>query len=838
LKCYHHIINNLTNNQVTKRDGVPFHRDSIPVPISFRYLQNKSAKPMRKLLSILSILLLMACATQQPKLPSDHFIPGLASPLRLTGEISEIWLSDYIPDLNLVDSIIIDNEVITPSSGEEMFIFQTPPDARPMFEMLVWSGGNYQSVPVMKSRKEEHVYTFDPEGQVFQSVQLAGEFNGWTPSRTNLELIDGLWTVTLPLNPGRYQYQLVTDEGWSPDPGNPDLIDNNVGGFNSVMKAGETDKTKMPFLYTDTYDHAGRKIMIGWTTEPDEFFVLWQNIRLEEPFLSIKKGRLEISIPKEAAGFERSYIRIYTYNEYGIGNEILVPLEKGRVVTEAEQLNRADLHAQIIYNVFVDRFFNGNPENDRPIGDPSLVLPSADYHGGDIAGVTQKIRGGYFTGLGVNTIWISPIVLNPDGAYGLWKNPLTRFSAYHGYWPISFTEIDPRMGTAEELKELVREAHAHGINMLLDFVAHHVHELHPYYIDNPTWTTSLYLPDGTLNTEKWDEHRLTTWFDVFLPTLDLQQPEVTEMLSDSAVWWITEYGLDGFRHDATKHVPEIFWRTLTRKMKQQVVQAEKRHIYQIGETYGGPKLIASYVGSGMLDGQFDFNVYDAALGVFAREADPFTHLDNTLQTSFDFYGNHNLMGYITGNQDRGRFISYAGGDLKFDEDAKEAGWTRYIGVGDTVGYRRLSMLTAFNMTIPGLPVIYYGDEFGLPGGNDPDCRRMMQFDDLDEHELKTRETASKLANLRKNNPALIYGNFQTLEVSEKTYVFARRYFDDAAIVAFNKSDQAMEIKVKLPSWVGKQSLHSNFGQEFFIEVNDLKIVLAPWSFEILFSNGH
>lgn len=790
---------------------------------------------MKKFVLILSVALAMAC-TKQPPLPSDHFITGLASPLRLPAETTEIFLSDYVPDTKQIDSVYIDAVKIPLPEDQSSFVFTVPVDAGPVMEMRIWSGGSRQSVPMFKSRKINYTFTYDPGEQVHLNVQLAGEFNGWTPSRTNLELVDGAWTVTLPLNPGRYQYQLVTDGNWHLDPSNPDSVDNNVGGFNSVIKAGLQDRSALPFIYTAGYDPRKNAIDIGWTNPPLEFVVYWQNIRLGDHFLKIGDDRLEIVVPKEASGFQRSFIRVYAFNSQGLSNELLIPLQNGDVVTDAAQLTRSDLHGQIIYNVFIDRFYNGDPSNDEPVNDPSVVLPPADYHGGDIAGITQKLKDGYFTSLGINTIWISPVVLNPKGAYGQWKNPPTKFSAYHGYWPISFTQVDPRLGTADELKELVREAHNRNMNVLLDFVAHHVHELHPYYIENPTWTTSLYLPDGTLNTEKWDEHRLTTWFDVFLPTLDLQKPEVTEMLSDSAAWWITEYGLDGFRHDATKHVPEIFWRTLTMKLKQQVIQAENRHVYQIGETYGGAELIASYVGSGMLDGQFDFNVYDAALGVFARKDDPFTHLDNTLQTSFDFYGYHNLMGYITGNQDRGRFISYAGGDLSFSEDAKVAGWTRYVGVGDTIGYRRLSMLSAFNMTIPGLPVIYYGDEFGMPGGNDPDSRRMMKFDDLSPMELRTRETAGRLAGIRQNSMALLYGSFTTLVANEKVYVYARKYFNEIAIIIFNKDDDSVDLDIQLPGWTGAASFKAEFGQDFKSDGDKLTITLPAWSFEILIND--
>jgi cyclomaltodextrinase / maltogenic alpha-amylase / neopullulanase len=788
---------------------------------------------MKSLSIICLIVIALGCNPQPRPLPKNHFIPGIAMPLRLDKDWSEIILSDFVPDFSLIDSVFIEGKKVSHGPDKNKIEYEIPKEAKPLMEMKIWSKGSYQSVLVMKSRKVHYLYSFDPGDKSFQNVQLSGEFNGWTPSRTELKLENGKWVGNLIMNPGSYQYQVVTDGLWKLDPANPDSVNNNVGGFNSVMKIGLADKSNMPFLYAVDYDKSENEIDIKWTRLPSDFFVFWQNIRLDNSYLEKEEDELGISIPEDAAGIERSYIRVYALNYNGISNELLIPLQNGQVIMDPGLLKRSDKEAQIIYNVFIDRFYDGNPANDEPINDPSVVLPKADYFGGDIKGITDKVRDGYFTDLGINTIWISPVVLNPKGAYGQWKDPKTKFSAYHGYWPISFTLIDPRMGTPADLKELVAEAHARGMNVLLDFIAHHVHILHPFYKEHPNWTTSLYLPDGSLNTEKWDEYRLTTWFDVFLPTLDLQQPEVTEMLSDSAVWWIKEYGLDGFRHDATKHVPEIFWRTLTKKLKEQVVEAEGRGIYQIGETYGGPELIASYVNNGMLDGQFDFNVYDAAIGVFARKADPFTNIDNTLQTSFEYYGDQNLMGYITGNQDRGRFISYAGGDLKFSENAKEAGWKRDIEVGDTLGYRKLSLLTAFNMTIPGIPVIYYGDEFGLPGGNDPDSRRQMKFNDLSPLELRTKATATKLAKIRRENLPLIYGNFMTLQVDDKTYAFARSYFDKVSIVIFNKDDKPAEFKLDLPVWMKNPDLKANFGNNYKIEKSKLLLTLAPWSFEIL-----
>jgi cyclomaltodextrinase len=143
------------------------------------------------------------------------------------------------------------------------------------------------------------------------------------------------------------------------------------------------------------------------------------------------------------------------------------------------------------------------------------------------------------------------------------------------------------------------------------------------------------------------------------------------------------------------------------------------------------------------------------------------------------------------------------------------------------------MLTAFNMTIPGLPVIYYGDEIGIPGGNDPDSRRQMKFTDLSPLELATKEKASKLAQIRKENLALIYGNFITLQVTDKTYAYARQYFDNSVVVLFNKGNQAVNISIDLPAWLKVDKIKAEFGNAYSIRDKKLTIELQPWSFEIL-----
>jgi glycosidase len=319
-----------------------------------------------------------------------------------------------------------------------------------------------------------------------------------------------------------------------------------------------------------------------------------------------------------------------------------------------------------------------------------------------------------------------------------------------------------------------------------------------------------------------------------MPTLDLRRADVTAAMTDSALYWFEEFPIDGFRHDATKHIPLSFWRELTRKLKYRVVVPEDRNIYQIGETYGNPDLIGSYISSGMLDAQFDFNLYDAEVSAFGKDDGSLEDLNRVFGQSLLGYGDHHLMGNISGNQDRTRFISYADGTVDFGEDPKLAGWTRDITRGDTIGFSRLALLQAFNFFSPGIPVIYYGDEYGMIGAGDPDNRRMMQFgDDLTDREQEMLEKVTMMANLRKDNIALLYGDSEVLSISEKEMVMLRNYFDQTAILLINSSKEETTISIDIPVHYNLDDLKANFGNDLTVDGRSITVVLPPVSFDIL-----
>ncbi len=748
-------------------------------------------------------------------------------PIILEEGETTLYLEDYFKDVVVVDSISADKALTTKLSDDKKTLVVEHKGDLPSLSILTIYGGEFAyDLLVKKSLKREVEIKVSFEDEP-KKVALMGDLNNWNPANTPMTQNGNDWTVKLLLNPGRYPYLVVKDGESMLDPGNDKQLTNGMGGFNSLLVVEKPEWSSLPKLITNKTELEA--ISIKTFNNPEQLFAFWQNHLLETGVEA--DGTVTLLIPKEAKQAQRSFIRVYAYNQVGLSNDLLIPLQNGKVLTDVNDIKRQDKEAMTMYFTLIDRFKNGDPENDKPLEDERLT-PIQNYNGGDLVGITQKIEDGYFKSLGINTLWLSPLTQNPLEAYQEFPKPNRWYSGYHGYWPISSSEVDFRFGTDDELTKLVETAHENGINVLLDYVCNHVHEEHPIYQKHPEWVTPLVLPDGTKNIRIWDEQRLTTWFDTFLPTLDLSKPEVVDIQTDSAMYWIKKFNLDGFRHDATKHVQTEFWRTLTRKLKEEVMFPNNKSIYQIGETFGSHELISSYINSGLLDAQFDFNLYFNARDVFAKDDESFERLAIAARESFDYYGYHSTMGNITGNHDLTRFMGLASGAVTFEEDPKEAGYERDVQVKDTLAYQKLSGMTAFLMTMPGIPVIFYGDEIGMVGAGDPDNRRMMRFEDLNKFEAKTKETADKLGQLRRSNLSLTYGDFELISADTSTLVYARHYFNKTSVVAFNKGE-ARTLEFELPIWLATDGLMANFGHEVRLFGEKVEVALSKNGFEIL-----
>lgn len=564
-------------------------------------------------------------------------------------------------------------------------------------------------------------------------------------------------------------------------------------------------------LVIGTYHQAGDLSITAYVQNMPIKKELWQHNPDGSWTLPLKDSKAIKAVSKG-----RAYIRVFAEDKDSLFNDLLIPLQDGHIVRSTDELTRHDAQAQVLYSLMVDRFLDGNKDNNHKLNDPE-VLDIVDYQGGDFAGITSKIEAGWFDSLGVNTLWISPITQNPWNAWGkypfeeirpgVYNNKFdstkayTKFSGYHGYWPIYITRLEKRFGTEKEFKALLDAAHKHNMNVVLDYVANHMHIESPTFKAHPDWHTDSVLPDGRRNFELWDEARLTTWFDVHIPTLDLEREEVCQPMTDSALYWLEHYDLDGFRHDACKHIPLNYWRTLGQKM---ATRFPGRDIWMIGETYGDPELIGSYVKTGMLPAQFDFNIYHTAIDVLGKDNESLTRMSDVVAQSLAAYGAHHTMGNISGNHDKCRFISLAGGGVKWGENDKLAGWTRHCGVTEDDNnpanaermeraYKAAMLLEVINLTIPGVPCIYQGDEFGAAGANDPDNRGMMRFEGLSQREEQFRQEVEGLIKTRRHSMAMLYGDYIPVKTTDKEWIFNRVYMGEIVTVSINLDDLSYSI---------------------------------------------
>ncbi|MFQ6608017.1 MAG: alpha-amylase family glycosyl hydrolase [Fidelibacterota bacterium] len=711
-------------------------------------------------------------------------------------------------------------------------LFLRATDEAPRLNLLpVLSGSDTFHLLIRLEPMVRHTFTFSPQHSNDYVVVMGG-FNDW--SRSALPLSDsdgdGVLERTVYLKPERHEYKFVVNGEELIDPDNSVFISNNIGGWNSILDlshyreapAGRFIKdragpSRLHYHFIPPEDEA----------EPANIVVLLDNQVVPEKLIRWRKsGQLSVKV-RDMDGL----LRITGLDEKGrVIPENHTILHNGKPLHPDDQPE--DWHFSILYSLMVDRFLDSDSANTQASGDPQ-IHPLADFHGGDLSGIIDKLKSGYFTDLGVNALWLSPVGKLPEKGYVEWIPPNRKFTGYHGYWPVDPREVDSRFGTKQELKELVNIAHEQGIRVLLDFVSNHVHEDHPYFRNHPDWFGSMYLPGGEVNIRNWSEEtRLTTWFDSFLPSYDfVHSPEAIDQVVDDALWWLETFKLDGFRQDAVKHVPHSFWRQLTARMRQDFPD---RNFYQIGETFGSDELILSYVNPGELDAQFNFAIYFNARGVFRADEADFSHLSQVLLDNAAVYGQVNLMGNITSSHDQVRFMAFADGQLRFDENGTERAFsdppekTRY-----PESYRKLANFTAFNLALPGIPVIYYGDEVGLMGAGDPDNRRPMRFaPDLSGDEQWLLQETSRLCALRQKYPSLSVGDLVPLATEGPVMVFAKIYFDETILVAFNQSDAVREVEVKLPI----QIKHMNdllTGEGLRVRQGNLILQIPPYSHQFL-----
>ncbi|RKY55193.1 MAG: hypothetical protein DRP93_03825 [Candidatus Neomarinimicrobiota bacterium] len=657
---------------------------------------------------------------------------------------------------------------------------------------------NHYDLPIKVVERKYITFSYTPDPEVKQ-VSVFGNFNFWLRNQLIMRKNDdGAFLITIPFEPGQYEYLFSVDGREILDPSNPDSVPNGLGGYNSPLKVLPTFSGKKPFLTPAAYT-SGNSLSLDFQIITNDYegeilkndiMALLDNHCLPSSNIKISDGKVSVRIPGKLAESSRK-LRLAWTSDVTTSNLAEVILENGLPATNGGKFKWQDA---IMYSLLIDRFYNANPSNDDPILNAKLA-DRVNFRGGDLQGVIQKLDDGYFNELGINTIWVLPFIKNTPNPFYETPPPHRMFSGYHGYWPISGRDVDPHYGTNDDIHTLVTVMHTKNLHLLMDYVSNHVHQEHPYYQQHPEWFGQYKLPDGRKNLRLFDEYRLTTWFESYLPSFDYPNaPEAIDTMVADAIWWLKNYKIDGFRHDAVKHVPHVFWRSLTRKIREEFPD---RDVFQIGETFGDHSLIHSYVNNGQLSAQFNFNLYWPARYAFAMDNESFSGLAAEMERVVDIYGQNHLMANLMDSHDQPRYPAYLEHDLDWGDNAQEVGWHRNIQIDDPLTYDKIGMYMTYLMTIPGPPVIYYGDEIGMTGAADPDNRRKMDWT-LNPDQKKLKKYISTLTRLRSEHSALRYGDYSTVRADNLVYAYLRSDFNERILVVIFRKNITEEMQIKLP----------------------------------------
>ena len=449
----------------------------------------------------------------------------------------------------------------------------------------------------------------------------------------------------------------------------------------------------------------------------------------------------------------------------------------------------------IFYQIFPERFANGNPGNDPPGSVPWGSEPGPDtFMGGDLEGVRQHLD--YLVELGVNAIYF---------------NPIFAARSNHKYDHGDYMTVDPHFGTNEEMKALVDEAHRRGIRIILDISQNHCGREFFAFADVVEKGAASPYKDWyhfeSFPVAGPDRPNYECWWGIgTLPEFNHEHPEVRAYFNKVTRYWMEEVGIDGWRLDVANEVPHEYWRLWRRLVKGIDPQA-----YIVGEIWGdgSPWLqgdnfdaVMNYV---WRDHLLDFFIeqslspseFHRALSELLRR-----HPTTVSQAMFNLLGSH----------DTPRILTLAKGNRD-----------------------KVKLAFLFQMTYPGAPVIYYGDEIGMKGGKDPECRGAFPWEQS-AWDLDLRAHVKRLIELRKSLPALRSVEYEGVVMDDVrgVYGFRRGVGRESVYVAVNNSEKPHEVILPVWAWNGARKCEELLsGTRYPLKEAEVSIHLAPLSGAIL-----
>lgn len=453
--------------------------------------------------------------------------------------------------------------------------------------------------------------------------------------------------------------------------------------------------------------------------------------------------------------------RIYYYSAYGITRE---RPEDGYF--EFLYANRGDVISVpdwakgiVYYQIFPERFKNGDTSNDPKECVPWGSIPDREcYMGGDLRGIIQKLD--YLKSLSVDCLYLTPIF---------------KADFNHKYATQDYYDVDPMFGSRQDLKDLIEGCHRRGMRIILDGVFNH---------------TGIHFGPFEDLLEKQEKSAYKEWFYVteypvvvshsayecvgaykWMPKLNTSNAEVKKFIINVMEYWIDEFGIDGWRLDVADEVDGGVWEEAHKRIRN-----KKQDVLLLGETWS---LSDKMLEGNQLDSIMNYFFRDTVCDYFAKDkidVDEFDHRLNQMYAAY--HREFQLALYnLLDSHDTARFLSESGGDKK-----------------------KLKLAAAFQFIFPGSPAIYYGDEIGMEGDNDPDCRRGMIWEE-EKQDKELFRWYCMLSRLRQEEKALKYGNFHTniCDAGQQLFGCIRKYENEVIYAVFSKNYSKTCVQVPLLS---------------------------------------
>lgn len=423
----------------------------------------------------------------------------------------------------------------------------------------------------------------------------------------------------------------------------------------------------------------------------------------------------------------------------------------------------------IVYEIFVDRFYKDG------IDESWYKLPTAnDIYGGNLKGILNKLD--YLEKLGVNCIYLTPIFSSPSN---------------HKYDTVDYYTIDKSFGDKETLKTLIDECHKKDIKIILDAVFNHT--------SNQFFAFKDVLEKGSNSKYyNWYLFKDKNSYECFgssknMPKFNTACSEAAEYAINVAKYWIKEFHIDGWRLDVANEIDHKFWRRFREEIK-----SVKPDAFIIGEAWDGAE---SYLNGDQYDSVMNYPFMYALINYFAKNSFTINEFDAYINNLFARYRKpiRNQMLNLIGSHDTSRFLYEAGENIE-----------------------SLKMAVFFQMTSIGIPMVYYGDELGLTGGNDPDSRRTIDFKNGNKELFNYYK---KLISIRKNSAALKYGEFKTIYASDNVYAYKRFTTDENIINIFNNNAAKKSIVLNI---AGTKVMDLYNNTNYYLEANKLIINMSPF----------